>query len=198
MNKWVLAAAFLASASVLTSHPSAAVEITVNDVGSILNESLSLPANDTPGLGIAFQDYFEFTLPVRELVTLSMTDSATGIEQIIGGVISLNHWTSTGVISPFIPMGALIESSLLTNQVGGQSASVSPDALNAGTYFAEISGVSGGSPIHIAVDSTVTASAVPEAPTWLMAIAGFGLLAWAGLRGRRGNSAHASERGSFA
>lgn len=180
MKKFVAAAILFAA----TTAPAAAVEVTVNNVGSLFDESLSLPAQDTPGLGIAFQDFFEFTLPTRQDVTLSMTDSATGSERIIGGVISLNNWTSTGVVSPFIPMGSLIESAVITNQIGGQSASVNPDVLKAGNYFAEISGVSGLATLHIAVDSTVTAAPVPEASTWVMCLLGAALIGW-GARNRR-------------
>lgn len=155
----------------------AALNITVADVGAILNQSVSLGADDTPGLGGAFDEFFEFTLPVRETVTLSMTDSANGpLERIAGGVISLNAWTSTAATPPFQPLGALIESSAITNFAGGQGATVSPDALSPGAYFAEISGVSGLSPLHIAVDSTATGTAVPEPSTWALLALGLGVL----------------------
>lgn len=188
MRKLLLSAVFLAAVGATPAR--AAVQVTVNDIGSILNESLSLPANDTPGLGIGFQEFFEFSLPTAETVTLSMTDSATGLQKIIGGVLSLNHWTSTGSVSPFVPMGALIESSLIGDFVGGQGATVVPDALAAGNYFAEVSGVSGLSPLHIAVDGTITAStsvgsSVPEPSTWAMILLGGAALAFMAMRKRR-------------
>lgn len=173
MKNLLLAGIASAALFATINSASAATEITVNDIGSILNESLSLPANDTPGLGISFADFFEFTLPVRETVTLSMTDSATGLQRITGGVLALSTWTSTSGVAPFIPLGALLESSPIANFIGGQGATVTPDVLGAGNYFALVSGTSGLSPLHIAVDGTVTASTVPETSTWAMMALGF-------------------------
>jgi len=188
MNKWLMRAAFIAAIGVTPAH---AALISVENIGSILNESLALPAQDTPGSGIAFAEYFEFTLPTREIVTVSMSDSAIGSGRITGGILGLNNWTSTGPGPLFVPAGSLIESSPLNNVLGGQEATVNPDVLNAGAYFAEFSGVSGGAPIHIAVDGTATASAVPEPATWAMMGLGFGLLGWIGFRRRGGVSAFA-------
>jgi hypothetical protein len=182
MNRLVLAAAFLAAAA---APAAAATQITVEDIGSILNESLALPAQDTPGSGIGFEQFFEFTLPTRETVTVSMSDSATGSGLITSGVLSLNDWTSTAATSPFQPIGALIESSPLNNVIGGQEATVSPDVLNAGAYFAELSGVSGLAPIHIAVDGTITAVSTPELSTWAMVLIGGGFMAWGAMTRRR-------------
>jgi hypothetical protein len=177
--------ATLAAVVALAVPAYAADEITVVDIGAVFNQSLALPAEDTPGSGIGFEQYFEFTLPVKETVTLSVSDSATGAQRITGGVLGFNHWTSTGPVSPFIPIGALIDSAALTNFLGGQSAELGPDIVGAGSYFAEVSGVSGLSPIHIAIDGTVTAtSAVPEPSTWAMLVAGFGLIGLVGMKRR--------------
>lgn len=184
MKKLLLSTVFLAAIG--ASPVNAAIEISVENVGSILNESLPLPAQSTPGSSIGFEQFFEFTLPTKETVTVSMSDSAIGSGRIVGGLLSLNDWTSTGGVSPFVPMGALIESAPVVNVLGGQEATVAPDALTAGTYFAELSGVSGGSPIHIAVDGTVTAlTAVPEPRTWVMLLAGFAAIAGFGFKRTR-------------
>ena len=181
MNKLVLTAAFLIAAA---GPAAAAIQVSVENVGSILNESLALPAEDTPGSSIGFQEYFEFTLPTRETVTLSMSDSGFGNEQVIGGVFSVNTQTSTGPGPLFIPAGALIDSTGLNSFVGGQEALLGPNVLGAGSYFAELSGVSGSSPIHLAIDGTVTAAATPELSTWAMLLVGAGFMAW-GARTRR-------------
>jgi hypothetical protein len=178
--KAILLAGALALA--VGATPAHAAQITVEDIGAILNQSLALPAQDTPGSGIAFSEFFEFTLPVTETVTVSMSDSASGIGRIVGGVLSLNDFTSSAPVSPFQPLGALIESSALNNVLGGQEATVSPDVLTAGSYFAELSGVSGGSPIHIAVDGTITALSTPEPSTWAMLLIGAAAMAFAGMR----------------
>ena len=163
----------------------AATAITVVNIGSVFNESLPLPAEDTPGSGGAFEQFFEFSLPVTQSVTVSMSDSATGSQRITGGVLGLNFWTTTGPLPDLIPMGALIDSSPIANFIGGQSATVGPDVLGAGNYFAEISGTSGSSRIMIAVDGTVTAvGSVPEIPTWAMTLAGFGLIGLVGVARR--------------
>ena len=178
MKSLTLAAA---AAALITASPAhAATEITVDNIGAVLNESLALPAQDTPGGGIGFSEFFEFTLPVAETITLSVSDSAIGNQRITGGVLSLNTFTSTAPVSPFQPMGSLIESSPLINFLGGQAATVTPDPLAAGSYFAEVSGVSGGSPIHIAIDGTITAVTTPELATWAMMLTGFAALALMG------------------
>jgi hypothetical protein len=173
MNRLFLASAVLAS---LATPAAAAIQVNVENIGAVLNESLALPANDTPGSSIGFNEFFEFTLPTRETVTLSLSDSGIGDLGIVGGVLSLNTQTSTGPGPLFIPAGALIESSTINNVVGGQEATVVPDILNAGAYFAEVSGTSGSSPIHLAVDGTVTAVSTPEPSTWAMMALGFGFL----------------------
>jgi hypothetical protein len=178
MLKRLLLGAAMAAVAAMPAH---AAVVTVENIGSILNESLPLPAEQTPGLGAAFAQFFEFNIPVAETVTLSMSDSATGIERVTGGSLSLNVWSSTGVTPPFIPMGAQLESSPIVDVVGGQEATVLPERVAAGNYFAEIAGTSGASPIHIAIDGTATAT-VPEPATWAMVLAGFTLI---GLVGRR-------------
>lgn len=180
MNKLFLMLAFLAAFG--SSKANAALDVTVANVGTILNQSVALPAEATPGLGQPFDEFFEFTLPVAEQVTVSMSDSAVGLERIIGGALSLNDWTGVQATPPFEPTGALIESSAILNFAGGQSATVNPDELAAGDYFAEISGTSGLSPLRIAVDGTATA-VVPEPSTWALTALGFGALAFiAGMR----------------
>ena len=182
INKLFLTVAFVAAFG--AGEAKAATQITVEDIGSILNQSLALPAQDTPGSGIGFEQFFEFSLPTSETVTVSMSDSASGVGRITGGVLSLNDFTSSAPTSPFQPIGALIESSPIVNVLGGQEATVTPDALAAGSYFAELSGVSGAAPIHIAVDGTITALSTPEPSTWAMLVIGFGLLAAVGYRRR--------------
>jgi len=186
MKRLFISAALLGAMSL----PASAALISVESLGSILNQSLALPAEDTPGSGISFAEFFEFSLPTKETVTLSMSDSAIGTQKISGGALSLNDWTSTGPGPLFIPAGALIESSPIVNFIGGQSATVVPDVLAAGNYFAEVSGVSGSSPIHISVDGTITAvtgvgATVPEPSTWVMLALGFGAMAWAAATRRR-------------
>jgi hypothetical protein len=170
MRASALFAILVLSLPVTPAH--AATQITVENIGAVLNESLALPAEDTPGSGIGFEQFFEFTLPVRETVTLSVSDSAIGAERIVGGLLSLNTFTSSAPVSPFQPIGALIESAALADVLGGQEGTVAPDALVAGAYFAEVSGLSGSAPIHIAIDGTVTAVPTPELSTWAMLLIG--------------------------
>jgi hypothetical protein len=179
MNRLVLAAAILAA----TAIPAAAATVVVENVGTILNESKALPAEATPGSGVSFAQFFEFSLPVTETVTASVSDSGTGPLRIIGGVLNLNDHTSTGVGPLFIPAGTLIDSSPFTNTIGGQEATVGPDILAAGNYFVDVTGTSGSSPINLAIDGTVTGIvATPELSTWAMLLLGLGVVMW---RGRR-------------
>jgi hypothetical protein len=183
MKRLLIATALLAAVGATPTK--AATQITVENIGQVFNQSLALPAQDTPGAGIGFEQFFEFTLPTSETVTVSMSDSAIGLQRVTGGVLSLNDFTSSAPTSPFQPIGALIESSLVANVTGGQEATVNPDVLSAGSYFAELSGVSGLSPIHIAIDGTITAVSTPEPSTWAMLALGFGFLGLAGFRRSR-------------
>lgn len=192
MNRLVLATALLAA----SAAPSAAAVVTVENVGSILNESKALPAEATPGSGIAFAQFFTFSLPVREEVSASVSDSGVGDEKIVGGILSLNTQTSKSGPPLNIPIGTLIDSTPFTNTPGGQEATVGPDFLNAGTYFAEVSGTSGASPIKLAIDGTVTASVVPEPSTWAMMVLGLGFMLLVG--GKYGSKSQLRSADHFA
>ena len=61
--------------AVLCSSTAHATTITVENLGSILNDSVSFPGTKTPGSNSMFEDYFEFTLPTAEYVTASMSIS---------------------------------------------------------------------------------------------------------------------------
>jgi hypothetical protein len=172
----------LLASTLLAAIPAQAATVTVDNVGSILNQSEALPAESTPGQGIAFAQFFEFSLPTRETITVSMSDSGVGALAVIGGLLSLNTHVSTGPGPLFIPAGALIESSPIVNVVGGQEATVTPDVLAAGDYFAEVNGISGASRIKLAIDGTVTGITVPEPSTWVMLGLGLALLAGVGWR----------------
>ena len=178
----------LASAALLAfNSPSWAVtQITVSDLGSILNDSVSFPSVHTPGSGGRFEAYFEFTIPVDEVVTLSMSDSAQGNQKITGGSLGLFTWTGTGATPPFVPTGTMIDSSPIVNFNGGQSATTGPDAEVAGRYFGEISGTSGVASLKIAVDGNATAiSGIPETSTWVMMLFGFAGLGFAAMRTKK-------------
>jgi hypothetical protein len=182
INRLLLASAFLAASAAL----GAAATVSVNNVGSILNQSEALPPQSTPGLGTPFAQFFEFSLPTTETVTVSMSDSGVGRLAVVDGTLSLNNLVSTGSAPLFIPSGTLIESSPIVNVVGGQEATVTPDALAAGSYFAEVTGTSGSSPIRLAIDGTVTATqAVPEPSTWAMMLIGAAFMAWGGWTRRK-------------
>lgn len=182
MNRLFLAAALLAA----SAAPSTAAVVTVDDVGSILNQSVALPAEPAPGANVAFAQFFAFSLPTTETVTASVSDSGIGAERVVDGILSLN--TQTGRSGPplRIPSGVLISSSPFVDSAGGQDATTGPDILGAGNYFVEVSGTSGPSALHLALDGTVTAtSTVPEPSTWAMLIIGFGFMAWGASTRRR-------------
>jgi PEP-CTERM motif len=175
----------VAAAALFGAPQANAATVVVENVGSILNQSMALPAEATPGGGTPFAQFFEFSLPTTESVTASVSDSGVGSLAVLGGVLTLNFHTTTGVGPLFIPAGALIESASFINTAGGQEATVGPQILNAGNYFVDVTGTSGSSPIHLAIDGTVTALATPEPSTWAMLGLGFGLMAFLGVRTKR-------------
>jgi PEP-CTERM motif len=183
MNKYLLLG--VAVATLFGAPQTNAATVVVENVGSILNQSVALPAEATPGSSVSFAQFFEFSLPTTESVTASVSDSGIGSLAVIGGVLDLNFRTTTGVGPLFIPAGALIDSSPFTNTAGGQEATVGPNILSAGNYFVDVTGTSGSSPIHLAIDGTVTALATPEPSTWAMLGLGFGLMAFLGVRTKR-------------
>ena len=175
----------VAAAALFGAPQANAATVVVENVGSVINESKALPAEATPGVGVSVAQFFEFSLPTTESVTASVSDSGVGSLAVLGGVLNLNFHTTTGVGPLFIPAGALIDSSPFTNTPGGQEATVGPQILTAGNYFVDVTGTSGASPIHLAIDGTVTALATPEPSTWAMLGLGFGLMAFLGVRTKR-------------
>jgi hypothetical protein len=178
----------------LCSPAAHATTITVENLGSILNDSISFPSTKTPGAGKMFEDFFEFTLPTAEYITASMSISGPISDQIPDskgdkGELTLSTWTSG--VSPSIPLGNVIEQATVSApSLGGESAvvgSATPfgDYEQAGAYFVEVSGTSGSGALRLAVDGNVTTLAVPEPSTWAMMLAGFGGLAFAAFRRAR-------------
>jgi PEP-CTERM motif len=181
--------------AIFCSPAAHATTITVQNLGSILNDGVSFPNTKTPGAGKTFEDFFEFTLPTAEYISASMSISGPVVDQIPAGKgqLSLSTWTSTSISAPFIPSGTLIEQATVSApSLGGQTAvvgSFSPfgDFEGAGTYFVEVSGTSGLGTLRLAVDGNVTTLAVPEPSTWGMFGIGFAGLAAVGFKRRRGN-----------
>ena len=193
-NVLVKSLAVLGVAAVCSSA-ARATTINVQNLGSILNDSVSFPNTKTPGSGKMFEDFFEFTLPTAEYITASMSISGPVSDQIPAGkgTLTLSSWTSTSSASPFIPLGSMIEQAMVSApSLGGQTAVVGTftpfgDYELAGTYFVEVSGTSGLGALKLAVDGNVTSlSAVPEPSTWAMLGIGFLGLAAVGFK-RRGN-----------
>jgi hypothetical protein len=196
MNTNVLVKSLAVFGVVILGSPAAhAATITVKNLGSILNDSVSFPATKTPGAGKTFEDFFEFSLPTAEYVTASMSISGPISDQIPAGKgkLTFSTWTSTTGVSPFIPLGSVIEQATVSAPFsGGQSAVVGTftpfgDYEQAGTYFVEVSGTSGLGTLRLAIDGNVTTLAVPEPSTWAMFGMGFAGLALMGLTRRRGS-----------
>lgn len=183
--------------AILCSPAAHATSITVQDLGSILNDSVSFPSTKTPGSGQAFDEFFEFTLPTAEYITASMSISGPIVDQIPAGTgrLSLFTWVSTSNSSPFVPLGSLIEGATVSNpSSGGQSAVVGTftpfgDYEAAGSYFVEVAGKSGAGSLRLAIDGNVTALGTPEPSTWAMFGIGFLGLAAVGLKRRRNDRA---------
>jgi hypothetical protein len=183
MYKLVVAAAILVGLGIQPTK--AATQITVDDLGPILNESDAFASFKTPGKGEAFEAFFEFSLPVPEVFSLSMSDSASGNQKITGGNFLVNYHTGNSSTSPFQPTGpaGFIESApILLGFPGGQATALGPMGYQ-GDLYAEISGFSGTSPLMISIDGNATAAA-PEPSTWVMLGLGFGMLGLVGRRAR--------------
>jgi hypothetical protein len=180
--------------AILCSPAARATTITVENLGPILNDSVSFPNTKTPGSGKTFEDFFEFTLPTAEYITASMSISGPMGDQIPAGKgeLALSTWSNAPL--PGIPVGRVIEEATVSApSLGGQTAVVGTftpfgDLEEAGSYFVEVSGTSGLGSLRLAVDGNVTAlGAVPEPATWTMFGIGFAGLAAVGLTKRRGN-----------
>ena len=145
--------------AILCSPAAHATTITVENLGSILNDSVSFPSTKTPGAGKTFEDFFEFTLPTAEYITASMSISGPITDQIPAGIgeLTLSTWTSTSSVSPFIPLGTVIEQATVSApSSGGQTAVVGSftpfgDFEQAGTYFVEVAGTSGLGTLRLAI-----------------------------------------------
>ena len=102
--------------AILCSPAAHATTITVENLGSILNDSVSFPDTKTPGSGNMFEDFFEFTLPTAEYITASMSISGPILDQIPAGTgeLILSTLTSMSGVSPSIPLGSLIEQAMVS------------------------------------------------------------------------------------
>ncbi|HEY5203119.1 MAG TPA: PEP-CTERM sorting domain-containing protein [Roseiarcus sp.] len=186
--------------AILCSPAAHATTITVENLGSILNDSVSFPSTKTPGSGQMFEDFFEFTLPTAEYITASMSISGPSMDQIPAGMgtLILSTWTSTSGASPFIPLGSVIEQAMVSApSLGGQTAVVGSftpfgDFEDAGTYFVEVAGTSGLGSLKLAIDGNVTTLAAPEPSTWAMLMIGFVGLGYAGYRTQRNSATDAA------
>jgi PEP-CTERM motif len=193
MNTNVLAKSLVLFGVAIFYSPAAqATTINVQNLGTILNDSVSFPSTKTPGSNSMFEDYFEFTLPTAEYVTASMSISGPVSDQIPTGKLTLSTWTSPD--SAPTPFGTVIEQvAVSAPSKGGQFAVVGSetpfgDYEQAGKYFVEVSGTSGLGTLTLAIDGNVTTlAAVPEPSTWAMLGIGFVGLAGMGLTRRRGN-----------
>jgi hypothetical protein len=76
--------------AILCSPAAHATTITVQNLGSILNDSVSFPNTKTPGAGQTFENFFEFTLPTAEYVTASMSISGPLMDQVPAGTGQLS------------------------------------------------------------------------------------------------------------
>jgi len=169
------------------STPAIATTVIVDNLGSINESSISLPSTKTPGSGGSFTYYYEFTIPKSEYISASMSISGPTIDQISTGSFVLADWTSTVAGAPTGP--TIEQSPISAPAAGGQGAflgiaSLMGDLEPAGNYYVEISGVSGGGSLRLAVDGNVTATA-PEPATWALMALGFAGLGFAGYRKRR-------------
>lgn len=177
-----------------STTPATANTVIVKSLGSILENSVSLPSTSLPGSGGTFTYYYEFTIPKSEFISASMSISGPEANQIPmnEGSFVLANWTSTGSSSPFIPSGSTVKSETISAPApGGQGAFLgllgslgNGDLEPAGNYFIEIAGTSAGGNFQLAVDGNVTATA-PELSTWAMLIIGFAGLGLAGYDKRR-------------
>jgi hypothetical protein len=126
--------------AILCSPAARATTITVENLGPILNDSVSFPNTKTPGSGKTFEDFFEFTLPTAEYITASMSISGPMGDQIPAGKgeLALSTWSNAPL--PGIPVGSVIEEATVSApSLGGQTAVVGTftpfgDFEEAGSY----------------------------------------------------------------
>jgi hypothetical protein len=178
--------------TLLSSPAPAATTILVYDLGSILDDSVSLPDTKMPSNGGTFDYYYEFSVPVNEYISASVSISGPTSDQIPAsdGSLTLAEWTSTGASSPFVPSGATIQSELISPPAnGGEGAFIGTmtalgDLVPAGNYFVEVAGTSGSGTLQLAVDGNLTGVA-PEPSTWALMLVGFLGLGFAGYRQKR-------------
>jgi hypothetical protein len=178
--------------AVFSSQASASTKIMVYDLGSILEDSVSLPSNKTQANSGSFAYYFEFSVPENEYISASVSISGPTSDQIpMGdGSLTLFSCASKCNAAPLVPTGTKIESELISAPAnGGESGfigtlSAMGDLVHAGNYYVEISGTGGSGALQLAVDGNLTAAA-PEPATWAMMLVGFLGLGFAGYRQKR-------------
>lgn len=192
MRKSFLALAGALIGGAMLASPSKAAVVKVTDLGALpLDTSLYF---GTSGAG-SFSNYFKFELgSALTDASVTFSDSVKPNKNpalpspllITGGTLALYSCATNCTGGTLAPTGSLLDSTALINTgLTTQGASFGPGLLStAGYYYLLLSGIA---PVSsVTYTGTITlSSAVPEPATWAMMLAGFGGLAFAGMRRRK-------------
>lgn len=178
MRKLVILLA-ASTAAVIAMPASAATEIA--NLGVIV-----VPPTQTFSPGITFgasganTGLYQFTVSQNNTqVTSSFTNSAIGST-------GLFSFQTIGLYSGLGTSGTLLQSGTVGATNGFQFAALNPYTLTAGTYTVAYTGTATGAPAGVGSNFVFSAAAVPEPASWLMMIAGVGMVGF-GLRRRNSN-----------
>ena len=128
----------------------------------------------TPGTG-AFADIFTFTLPIfNNLDSVAVANNLLPIEHVTNGTVSLYQ----GIFGDAIP--DVLKMSYGFNGTTGSTQHTALGLTNGGSYYYKVSGIGSGSDGGFyTLSSSLLPVPVPEAETYMMLMAGVGLMGWA-------------------
>lgn len=173
-----LAILLAASAAATIAMPASAATV-ISNLGVIV-----VPPTQTFSPGVTFganganTGLYQFTVSQNNTqVTSSFTNSAIGNT-------GLFTFSSIGLYAGTGTTGTLLQSGTVGTTSGFQFAALDPYTLTAGNYTVAYSGTAIGAPAGVGSNFVFSATAVPEPASWMMMMAGVGMMGF-GLRRRK-------------
>jgi hypothetical protein len=138
---------------------------------------VAVPPTQTFSPGVTFTSngvssaYYEFA------VSQPLTTNASSFTNTAVGRTGVFKFTSIGLYAGTGIGGTLLETGTIGARLGGtMQAYLDPYTLSVGHYTIAYTGTASGKPASVGSSITFAAGAVPEPASWMMMVAGFGLI----------------------
>ena len=171
-------AVILASTAAMIAMPASAATV-ISNLGVII-----VPPTQTFSPGVTFGANGANTGEYRFTVSQNNTQVTSSFTNSAIGSTGLFTFSSIGLYSGTGTTGTLLQSGTVGSASGFQFAALDPYTLAAGSYTVSYMGSATGAPSGVGSNFVFAAAAVPEPASWLMMIAGVGMMGF-GFRRRQ-------------